>query len=104
MNNNNNPLAQHTACGRVCVCDSAKLQAQHQATVTIFLHRKSDFFPNTKKLENCIIIIVVVELSTALSTAVLLSIVVALLTGGAYILSTDYSHLKVLNILDSMPK
>ena len=33
----------------VCVCDSAKLQAQHQATVTIFLHRKSDFFPNTKK-------------------------------------------------------
>ena len=75
----------------VCVCDSAKLQAQHQATVTIFLHRKSDFFPNTKKLENCIIIIVVVELSTALSTAVLLSIVVALLTVGAYIISTDYS-------------
>ena len=89
----------------VCVCDSAKLQAQHQATVTIFLHRKSDFFPNTKKkLENCIIIIVVVELSTALSTAVLLSIVVALLTVGAYIISTDYSLLKVLNILDTMQK
>ena len=91
-------------CVCVCVCDSAKLQAQHQATVTIFLHRKSDFFPNTKKLENCIIIIVVVELSTALSTAVLLSIVVALLTVGAYIISTDYTYIKVLNILATLSK
>ncbi len=88
-----------------CVCVIApSYKHSIKQPLQFFFIGNQIFFLIQKKLENCIIIIVVVELSTALSTAVLLSIVVALLTLGAYIISTDYYHFKILIIMDTMSK